>query len=309
VVIDHTGYQEASRRRGKLERNLKLLLLEEAEQPDDSFTLFNLGRTYLDLERTTEALAIFRRSLERSKPSLSIVRKLYALITQGHLQLGQRVEALKVCREGQTRYPDDPELLFQEAMLLREQRDFAGAEAALVRLVKAKPGKFFDMVDAGLRSYKARHHLAVTYYDQGRLSEAEAQWRSALAERPTYTAAWLGLAEIFLTQKRWDEFEQAAGQIDMQTPETIDAGILRGRGHLARDDMVAARGVLEDVIRCAPQELRPRVLLTHALLREGKDWEAAEKALRDVLALAPDHAEARQNLTVLLRRQGREVEI
>jgi hypothetical protein len=45
--------------------------------------------------------------------------------------------------------------------------------------------------------------------------------------------------------------------------------------------------------------VRPRVLLSHVLLQEGKDPAAAEQALRAVLALDPGDAEAQHNLQVL----------
>jgi hypothetical protein len=63
--------------------------------------------------------------------------------------------------------------------------------------------------------------------------------------------------------------------------------------------------MLESAIAAHPRALWPRVILTHVLLQEGKDWLAAERALRDVLALDPEHQEAQRNLEVLLRQQGR----
>jgi Flp pilus assembly protein TadD len=48
-----------------------------------------------------------------------------------------------------------------------------------------------------------------------------------------------------------------------------------------------------------------RVLLSHALLQEGKDWPAAEQALRKVLELDPGNVEARNNLAVLLCCQAK----
>jgi GT2 family glycosyltransferase/tetratricopeptide (TPR) repeat protein len=309
VVIQHTGYQDPAFRRRKLERNLHLLELEVHEQPEDPFTLFNLGRSYLDLERTADALPILRKSLERSGPNLSIVRKLYALIAQAHQALGQRAEALAVCGEGLARYPDDAELLFQQAMLQREQKDLPGAEATLQRLLHSRPGEYFDMVDAGVRGYKARHHLAAVCQEQGKAAEAEQQWRAAVEERPDFAPGWLGLAELYLSQSRWSDLEPVIQRLEAEPAGQLDAGLFRARAYLARHEYQAARRVLEDVIPRAPQAVRPRVLLTHSLLGEGQDWDAAEQALREVLALAPDHPEARHNLNILLRRQGRAAEM
>src|SRR5262249_46732537 len=69
VVIEHTGYLDPALRRRKLERDLRLLRLEDAEHPDDPFTLFNLGQVYQELGQTAEALPLWRRSLERSEPA------------------------------------------------------------------------------------------------------------------------------------------------------------------------------------------------------------------------------------------------
>jgi Tfp pilus assembly protein PilF len=52
------------------------------------------------------------------------------------------------------------------------------------------------VTDTGLRSYKARHNLAVIYREEGRMAEAEEQWRAALAERPDFGPAQNGLAEL-----------------------------------------------------------------------------------------------------------------
>jgi len=89
VAIQHVGYQDATLRRRKLERDLRLLNLENAEHPDDPFTLFNLGCVFEELGQLREALPMLQRSLERSQPGDSIVRKLYALIAQCHRRLGE----------------------------------------------------------------------------------------------------------------------------------------------------------------------------------------------------------------------------
>ena len=275
------------------------------QPPDgDPFTLFNLGSVYLELGRTGEALPLLRRSLEGSHPRDSIVRKLYALLAQGHRQLGQPSEALAACQAGRRLYPDDAELLFQEGLLLREQGDRAAAEARFVRLLERPEGGHFGSVDAGLRGYKARHNLAVLCHEQGRGPEAEALWRRAVAEQPDFAPAWLGLGELFLAQGRWPEAEEAAARLADGPALPTEAAVLRARVCLARKQFARARQILHFAIGRDPQALWPRVILTHVLLQEGRDWDAAERALRDVLALDPGHAEARRNLAILLREHG-----
>ncbi len=304
VTVHHAGYQDPALRARKLGRDLRLLNLEDADRPDDPFTLFNLGSVYHELGRPAEALPRLRRSLERSHPRDSIVRKLYALIAGCHRLQHRTPEALAVCEEGRRVCPDDPELLFLEGLLRRERGDLAGAEACLARVLATKPGPHFASVDAGLRGYKGRHNLAVVYHQRGRAKDAEAQWRLVVAERPDFLPGWLGLGETALKQGGGPLLEEAARRLDaLPGAGPLEAALLRGRDLLARREFDAARALLEGAAARFPKEVAPRVVLTHVLLRQGADPDAAERALRDVLSLAPDHAEARHNLDLLLKER------
>jgi len=213
VVIQHIGYQDPVLRKCKLERDLRILQLEHAEQQDDPFTLFNLGSIHQELGQLPKALEFMKRSLELSHPNDSIVRKLFALITQCHRHLSQNEEALALCRQGRRLFPDDAELLFQEGILRVESRDFPGAESTFLTLLSGREGDHFASVDAGLRGYKARHNLAMLYVTEGRVAEAEAQWRAAVKEQPEFGPAWLGLGDLALAQGRFEIVEEAAGHL------------------------------------------------------------------------------------------------
>jgi tetratricopeptide (TPR) repeat protein len=302
VVIHHIGYQNSGLRGRKLERDLRLLGLDNAEHPNDPFTLFNLGSVYQELRRPAEALPLLYRSLELSQPADSIVRKLHALIAQCHRQLGQLPEALAACRAGRGHYPDDAELLFMEGLTLREQGDRAGAEAAWLRLASGHEDAHFASVDAGLRGPKVRHNLAVLYQEQGRRAEAEGQWRAVVAAQPDYLPGWLGLAEIYLAEQRDSSLDEVQMRLEAVPHGSLDAAILRARRHLLEKEYASARQILDTAIAQAPQALFPRVILSHVLLQEAADWDAAERALRDVLELDPGNAEAQANLDVLLKQ-------
>jgi tetratricopeptide (TPR) repeat protein len=308
VVIHHTGYTDPATRARKLQRDLRLLQLEYAEDPEHPFTLFNLGSVYHELGRTDQALGLFRRSLARSQPADSIVRKLYALLAQCHNHLGQHREALAACQEGRRHFPQDVELLFQEGVIRRGLHDAAGAEGCWRAALAAPAGEHFGSVHTGLGGYLTRYNLAGLCREQGRDAEAEALWAEALAEQPGYRPAWRALAELYLAQGRWDALEALAGRLEGLPEGALGGAVLRGRGLLARKEFAAARGLLGEAVRRFPQEVEPRLLLSYVLLQEGADWGAAEAALRAVLALDPAHAEARHNLQVLLRQQGRPAE-
>lgn len=306
VEIQHVGYVDAELKKRKQQRDLRLLLMSDAEEPNDPFILFNLASSYLELGQPNDALLYAQRSLELSDPSDSIVRKLYSMLARAHRLLAQPAQAIVACTNGRTHYLDDPELLIVEAWAREDLSDFAGAEFCLRRLIDgSEPGDHFASVAAGLRGHLGRHHLAQVLYKQKRFVEAEAQWRTALTSCPEYTPARFGIGDLYVRTERWDALEGIAAELG----DTVEAAVLRGRARLARKEFGAARWAFADAIDRFPQAILPRVLLSHALLQEGKDWDAAERALRDVLNCDPGNAEARNNLSVLLRQQNRHIDV
>jgi tetratricopeptide (TPR) repeat protein/glycosyltransferase involved in cell wall biosynthesis len=308
IAIDHAGYTDPQRLQEKIRRNLRLLHLEEAEQPHDPFTQFNLAWAYLETGRPEQGILYARRSLARSAPGDSIVRKLHVILARAHERLGQPREALAWCCAGRARCPDDAELLFQEGVLLLALDEPRRAELVLRTLLALRPGEHFASVDAGLRGHKARHQLARALQAQGRADEAEEQWRAALAERPGFVPAWEGLAELYLAQGRWEELAEAVGRLPVEGPGAAGTLLLRARAHLARREHTQAGRLLEEAVQRAPPDVGARLLLSRALLEEGTDAAAAERCLRDLTSWAPGLAEPWRNLALLLKRQGRLVE-
>ncbi|HEV3204984.1 MAG TPA: methyltransferase domain-containing protein, partial [Gemmataceae bacterium] len=255
---------------------------------------------------TADAMPYWRRSLERALPTYSWLRKLYSLLATGHRHLGQPVEALAMCRAGLNFFPEDAELIFLEAGLRADRGDWMGAEASLLRLLQAPPATYFAAgLDVGLRSFKARHSLAVLYRAQQRSAEAEMQWTIALAESPDYIPARIGLAGLYQSQGREQEMEQTLQPVETNPCVRPTIASLRAMQCTARDNFAGGRKILEEALAQDRGNLELQVMLSRNLLREGRDWPAAEKSLRTILELDPYHTEARNNLTVLLLQQGR----
>src|SRR5437762_2532514 len=112
---------------------------------------------------------------------------------------------------------------------------------------------------------------------QNALGEAEEHWQRVVAEQPGFLPVWLGLAELYIAQASWSERDALTERLAMSQGRVVEAIALRARSWLARRDFGMARPLLEDVIPQAPHAVWPRVLFSHVLLQEGKDWDAAEQ--------------------------------
>jgi glycosyltransferase involved in cell wall biosynthesis len=309
VTVRHVGYVDAAVRRRKLDRDLRLLRLDQAEDPGNPFTLFNLGSVYSELGDHRAAVGVLEKSLAASHPRDSIVRKLYALLAQCRAKAGDPRGAAGALSEGRVHYPDDAELLFLAANLARERKHFPEAEELYRRLVDGREADHFASVDAGLRAVKGRHNLAVMLLDQGRLSEAEGLWRAALVADPHFLPARTGLGEAYLAAGNAAGVEAEVAALRELGPEgAAEAAVLDARRLGKAGDHAAAAAVLEEAAREFPHAVGVRVALSHARLAADAPPEVLEAAFKGVLELDPANAQARHNLEVLYRKTGRWVE-
>ena len=188
VVIQHAGHEDARLRRRKLDRDLRLLLIENDEQPRRSVhpvqprvrsTMRRTGRP-----RRCRCWSGAWNARGRAIRSCPSCMSLIAGVPRGSCE--QPREALDACRAGASIIPTS-ELLFLEALLLRDWETGA-AEATLLRLLPGRLGpRLWSTAMTASRGYKARHNLAVIYEETGRSAEAEAQWRAAVADNPQFT--------------------------------------------------------------------------------------------------------------------------
>jgi tetratricopeptide (TPR) repeat protein/glycosyltransferase involved in cell wall biosynthesis len=328
IIISHVGYDDPALVAAKLQRNLRLILMEDAEHPEDPFTLFNLGWAYLALNRTDEAVSVLQRSLKLAQPGASIVHKLYSLLATAHRQLQQPDAALAACRAGLARSPGDAELLFLEGLLLQDRGDFSGAERCFRQLLpgteaggqienpsyqsSAPPlgANVFDTpsfgsLELGLRGHHTRFRLAQVLFAQGKAAEAEALWRVIVADHPGDMTVWRHLAELFLDQQRWTELDEVIARLRAVPPLALEAAVLQAQGYLARREWASARRLLEEVVARAPNAVWPWVYLSQALIQEGSEPEAIERALRRVVELDAGQVQSWHNLAVHYRHHGR----
>jgi RNA polymerase sigma factor (sigma-70 family) len=302
VVITHTGYADPALRGRKLQRDLRLLEMEYAEQPHDPFTLFNLGQACAELRQYERAAAMLQESLQRSHPSDSIVRKLYVLLSNCQLGLRRPDVALDVCLKGQSVCPDDAELLFLESALRGEQGDLYGAKAALVRLLGTESSPHFASVTDGLRGHKGRHQLAVVCLRLGEYEEAEGLWHGVLRERPDFRQGWLGLGDLYLAQGRWSCLDELDGKLSQLPGGDLEATLLKARAHRARGEFGPGRSLLEDARQRWPESLPVLMQYSYLLLQMDTDHALADSVLAEILARDPANDEARNNRQVLQQR-------
>jgi glycosyltransferase involved in cell wall biosynthesis len=303
IEIEHLGYRDPVRLQRKHNRDIRLLKLEYAADPDDPETLFYLGATYATLGNYQQAEGYLKRALPRATPSSPTTRKLYPLLTQSLFKLGRAAESLAVAQAGLERFPDDPELLYERAIVLADQGDVGSAEAHLRRLLEQRHQPYLQMGVDGDLELRARQYLALIYKDQRRFRDAERTLQELLAAAPTNSQAWVCLGLVYFDEQRWGQVDYVIRRLASCVHGEIFAPVLRAAVHIFHREFSTARMLLEHAIALAPHLMWARLLLAESLVREGRDWRAAIQAHRDILELDPHQTNARRVLEQLLQHQ------
>jgi GT2 family glycosyltransferase/tetratricopeptide (TPR) repeat protein len=302
ITVSHAGSdQTAAGRVRKQQRDLRLLELEVAGDPDNSFTLFNLGMTLLDAARPADALNALARSLQLASPAESHCRKIYALLVQAYVDLGRNATALKTCQRGLAVFPQDVELRFRKAQLSYTAGQLSEAEETLRELLTRPIDRYFSSFDQGILGIRAWHTLALIYEKQSRFDQAAEALRKAISFNAQNALLWRKLIDSLAAARNVAELEQLAND-GAEAPRDIQT-IARSRSLAISNQFDRAVEALEKAMENGASidvldELCRLLFLSDRL-------PAAERWLSELAQRRPDDAAAHLNLAVIhLRRQN-----
>jgi tetratricopeptide (TPR) repeat protein len=304
IFVVHSGSDRSAEGiTRKLERDIRLLRIEEMERPDHPFTQFNLGMTLLELNQPAEALVHLEKSLAVSGPLESHRRKAHALMVEAAMRVDDRRAAAGHLACGLEEFPDDPELLFRSGVLASCDGRLEEAIVAFERAIDAPRDSYFRSFDLGILSYKARQNLAAIFVKMNSLDRAAEQWRAIAEELPTKDSSWLGLAEVLFRQRAFDELHDLSQHLSSQSELRAVAHALQIRLRLERGDVLSAGRLLQEAVSEYPDDL--------TILEVRCRFEFDHGSLPDALAVqtelvhrSPQDAASRHNLGVLHMRMG-----
>ncbi len=298
IVIHHFGYCHSLVNAEKRKRNLRLLRMDATAFPGDLYVLFNIGNTLFDDGAWTEALPLLTACLTNAPSDSAYIAKAHLLLVKIHANMGRYDDAMQICQKGQKQFPGDPDLLFEEGNIFLHRGDTQAAHRAFNDVLRAKTkgvavGSNVDLV------HHARHNLAVICRNQGNHREAEVHWLRIIDTFPSFGPAWLGLAEIYLSQQRKGDLAKLNDRL-MSIPgiEPVVSGI-QARTALRKTNWCQSTQILEDAVVRFPNATWLRLLLADIFLRVAEDRRSAEQQLGQILAIDPNHSVAREKLRAI----------
>ena len=297
VRIDHLGYQDRAAQQRKLQRNVRLLRMDYAINPDDESTLLHLGMSYFHLGRFHDAQEYLTRLVAGSRSGGDHFRQVYASLAQIALKLGQLPEALAATERGLAAFPSDEYLHYLRAECFYEMDDFASAQTELVNLIQQpRRNTYHGGVPGDVKEHIAPRRLADVLRLQRQFDAAEAICQTLLIKHPCDTHVWHTLGRIYLDAGNRDGLLTVVEKMRDCPQGDVFGALLLALWHLAQRELVQAGQQIEWLIAHAPQMPLPRILRIEWLGQTGASLDARMKACRDALRLQPGNLEVQRVL-------------
>lgn len=188
ITVEHLGYtQEVISRTDKIARNLTLLEQALKEAPEDTYLLYQLGKSYYLAKNYVEAIQCFKKAL--SMPinfELEYIEDLVETYGYALINNGDYTESLEL-EKFERYYGGSADFLFLMGLIYMNNAKFLQAVGQFLRCTKNKPGK-----TAGIDSYLPYYNLGVIYECLGQKKEAVHYYKKC----GNYPAALKRLNEI-----------------------------------------------------------------------------------------------------------------
>jgi len=225
-----------------------------------------VGDFYTRVSDGEEALRQFGEGLKEQPNNRSVYLKRIANLQNA---MGKREEALKSLEDLLAKDPKDREARTTRAVLLLDDGKPKSVDAAMLDLGALLKEKADDPV--------VEYNLGRGYLIKNQVSEATAQFQSALNHKPDYVQPRLALAQIDVSRKKYPEALRFAEQAVALEPNNEAAQYWRGVSLRGTGNYREARAVLTRVAAADPQLTDAQLQLGLLDMAENKFSEAAAR--------------------------------
>ena len=293
-------------------------------QQIDPRTAFNKTIELINSGRIQQALEYCRQCLEQSNGDISMMALLGAtLLKVGDLEQAEvhLRKAIELAPSFAKPHEDLGFLLFEAGrideaidVLQTATRLDPKSEIGFMTLGRAlaSKGKGEDADIAfeaafSINPERKRLALAAELHRDGRVADAEKQYRMLLNEFPKNVDAMRLLAGIFTSQSRYEEAESLLRKVKELAPDFTLALVDLGKLLTDQHRYLEAVEVLQNALLMEPDRAKTQYLLAATLAPVGRTKEALE-AYQRTLSIRPDHVGALLGVGHTLKTLGQQAE-
>jgi glycosyltransferase involved in cell wall biosynthesis len=197
VRFRHHGYLNQNIiEKNKRNRNIKILERVLRNNPDDAFTLFNVGNEYSALGNHIKALEYYKRAYSNFRPDTGYGPRLFFRMALSMNTLGLYEEELNIINEGLEYYPSFTDLEYLKASLFHLQDKFTLAIKTYKKCLSMGEPPLYQCFILGAGNFRAHHALSEIYFELGDYNESYYHCIEAIRTNPGFTLPLHKIAKI-----------------------------------------------------------------------------------------------------------------
>jgi tetratricopeptide (TPR) repeat protein len=216
IIMDHLGYFAAETRETKKQRNLKLLIEQVENEPNNFFALYNLGQNYIALDDWERGVPYLYKALEQKNISSLIKSSLYLLLAKYMINKKNYKEAIKFCEKSLKIIPSQiyARMLLSDALFYDNKADECIKilnEGYELSLVPEAEMKIETSLEVSYDPYYIQYLIARRYRALEKPKKAIEAYKKALHHKEDYYEARFELATLYFNENL---IENAISQLE-----------------------------------------------------------------------------------------------
>jgi glycosyltransferase involved in cell wall biosynthesis len=217
ISIYHFGYlEEVIEKKGKRERNIRLLKKGTDLEPENLYYRYALGNEYFGLGQYNEAIIIYSEILPKVTVTEGYASDLLFKSIYAYKEEGQKEKAMDLGKQGLCFYPDFVDLIALYSHLLIEDGKFEEAKAHLTRCLKTGDVSDKYMTIKGVNTFHSHYLLGIVHERLYNWKESMQHYECCMQIAPNHIESynrWLDLAFLILPKQKillhlYEQFDQ-----------------------------------------------------------------------------------------------------
>jgi glycosyltransferase involved in cell wall biosynthesis len=299
IRIDHVGYQDPVQQKRKLQRDIRLLRMDYAIDPDDCNTILQMAMAYAELGNHAEARKLLFRLLEANHTDGQAMSLVYRLLADISPHDGDLEGSLRILDLGLSKFPGHQSLLYSRALLLFQLGRFEEARAPLQQIMSSPQSHQHYVVPGEIKQKLAPRKLADIYRMQQNYDAAEQVLQSLVQENPHDTHSWYALGSVYLDCDQDERLNAVVGALEECPQGKLFAAVLLTWRHMKRREIEPAGILIDGLVSEIPEVPLPRLLRCQWLELKGAPPEHRLQACRDLLRVEPHNQQGLAALPLL----------
>jgi tetratricopeptide (TPR) repeat protein len=288
--IEHVGYAAGGSNLKKAQRDVRLLRMDYAADPDDPSTLFHLGLACARIGKLVDALKYLQTLETKDLSGMSWRSRLYELLSDFSQKTGRLDEAVRFAEKGLAAFPDDISLLHARATALFELDRYDECVDSLLQIRQLpEPNVFFGGSLSQIREHHAPWLLATVWTLQGHFPLAIDLLTKVLETSPRDVRLWHALGRAWSISGQRHLLPSLCENLETLPQGHIFSLLLQidDRIHYHEPEGLGER--IDRLIEMAPALPRARLLRIEYLYQSKATVTEYLAACREALRLLPNH--------------------